>query len=53
MTQPAGTSRHRYRAIACIVAGRRATTVVVGAALSREWATLGPRIERAISSLRT
>jgi hypothetical protein len=47
------TSRHRYREIACIVAGRRATTVVVGAALPREWATLGPRIERAISSLRT
>jgi hypothetical protein len=47
------TSRHRYREIACIVAGRRATTVVVGAALPRAWATLGPEIERAISSLRT
>jgi hypothetical protein len=47
------TSRHRYREIACIVAGRRATTVVVGAALPSAWAALGPGIERAISSLRT
>jgi hypothetical protein len=47
------TSRHRYREIACIVAGRRATTVVVGAALPRDWARLGPLIERSISSLRT
>ena len=34
------TSRHRYREIACLVAGRRATTVVVGAALpshGRRW----------------
>jgi hypothetical protein len=48
-----GTSRHRYREIACIVAERRATTVVVGAALPRDWATLGPLVERSISSLRT
>jgi hypothetical protein len=37
----------------CIVAGRRATTVVVGAALPRDWARLGPLIERSISSLHT
>jgi hypothetical protein len=51
--RPVPTSRHRHREIACIVAGRRSITAVVGAALPREWATLGPRIERAISSLRT
>jgi hypothetical protein len=47
------TTRHRYREIACIVAGRRATTVVVGAALPSAWPVLGPQIERSISSLRT
>ena len=47
------TGRHRYREIACLVAGRRATTVVVGAALPSQWAALGPPIERAISSLET
>jgi hypothetical protein len=44
---------HRYREIACIVAGARATTVVVGAAPPAQWAQQGPAIERAISSFIT
>jgi hypothetical protein len=41
---------HRYREVACIVAGRRGTSVFVGAALEREWPTLGPVIRRAASA---
>jgi hypothetical protein len=41
---------HRYREVACIVAGRRGTSVFVGAALEREWPALGPLIGRAASS---
>jgi hypothetical protein len=44
---------HRYREIACIVAGAGATTVVVGAAPPAQWARQGPVIERAISSFIT
>ena len=44
---------HRYREIACIVAGASATTVVVGAAAPAQWARHGPAIERAISSFIT
>jgi hypothetical protein len=47
------SSAHRYREIACIVAGRRATTVVVGAAAPSRWEGLKPAIERAISSFST
>jgi hypothetical protein len=42
-----------YREIACIVAGARATTVVVGASPPAQWQRQGPAIERAISSFRT
>jgi hypothetical protein len=44
---------HRYREIACIVAGASATTVVVGAAPPEQWPRQGPAIERAISSFAT
>ena len=40
-----------YRELACIVAGRRGTTVFVGATLVSDWPTLGPVVERAASSL--
>jgi hypothetical protein len=47
------TSRARYREIACLVAGPRTSSVVVGAAPSKSWAQQAGTIERAISSLRT
>jgi hypothetical protein len=40
-----------YTELACITSGRRYTDVFVGAALSRDWARLGPLIERAASAL--
>jgi hypothetical protein len=43
----------RYREVACLVHGSRASTVVVGAALPGEWPRLAPQIERAISSFAT
>ncbi len=43
------TSRH-YMEIACIVRGRTATTVIVGAAPPSLWDRSSPMIERAISS---
>jgi len=39
-----------YKEIACIVRGPRSTTVVVGAARSRDWADLYPLLERSIAS---
>lgn len=47
------TASARYREIACIVRGSKATTVVVGAAPPRDWARLGPAIERSIASFST
>jgi hypothetical protein len=47
------SSDHPYREIACIVAGARATTVIVGAAPPDEWPQQGPAIERAISTFLT
>lgn len=47
------SSGHRYREIACIVAGARATTVVVGAAPPGDWHSQGPALERAISAFKT
>jgi hypothetical protein len=44
---------HRYREIACIVAGATDTTVVVGAAPPASWQAQAPAIERAISSFVT
>ena len=47
------TSRARYREIACLVAGTRTSSVIVGAAPSKTWAQRAETIERAIASLRT
>jgi hypothetical protein len=47
------TSRAHYREIACLVAGTRTSSVVVGAAPLKTWAQQAKTIERAISSLRT
>jgi hypothetical protein len=47
------SSGHRYREIACIVAGASATTVVVGAAPPQDWQREAPVLERAISSFQT
>jgi hypothetical protein len=47
------TSRTRYREMACLVAGARTSSVLVGAAPSKTWAQQAETIERAIASLRT
>ena len=47
------TSRTRYREIACLVAGSRTISVLVGAAPSKTWTQQAETIERAIASLRT
>jgi hypothetical protein len=47
------TSRTRYREIACLVAGSRTSSVLVGAAPSKTWAQQAETIERAVASLRT
>ncbi len=41
---------HHYMEIACIVRGRSATTVIVGAAPPSVWGRYAPAIERSISS---
>jgi hypothetical protein len=43
----------RYREIACIVRGSRATTVVVAAARPRDWAHLEPALRRSVASFST
>lgn len=49
-----GTKTHaHYIEIACIVAGARATTVIVGAAPPSSWSQEAPVIERAIEGLAT
>jgi hypothetical protein len=40
----------RYKEIACIVRGPRATTVVVAAARPADWTRLAPQLQRAVSS---
>ena len=47
------TSRTRYREIACLVAGTRTSSVIVGAAPGKTWGQQVETIERAIASLRT
>jgi hypothetical protein len=47
------TSRTRYREIACLVAGTRTSSVIVGAAPAKTWGQQAETIERAIASLRT
>jgi 4-diphosphocytidyl-2C-methyl-D-erythritol kinase len=46
-------SSHRYREVACIVSGRSATTVIVGAAPPLRWAAEAPAIQQAIDSFKT
>jgi hypothetical protein len=46
-------SGHRYREVACIVAGRSATTVIVGAAPPHRWNAEAPTIQQAIDSFTT
>jgi hypothetical protein len=41
---------HGYRELACIVTGSRDTNVFVGAALVRDWPSLGRVVERAASA---
>jgi hypothetical protein len=40
----------RYKEIACIVPGPRATTVVVAAARPTDWTRLAPELQRAVAS---
>lgn len=47
------STNSRYVEIACLVDGRRASSVIVGAALSQRWAQERPVIERAIAALIT
>jgi hypothetical protein len=53
LTEGYTTITHRYREIACLVAGSKASTVIVAAALPGRWGHLKPVIEQAISSFRT
>jgi hypothetical protein len=46
-------SGRRYRELACIVSGRSATTVIVGAAPPLRWEAEAPAIEQAIDSFTT
>jgi hypothetical protein len=43
----------RYREIACIVRGSRATTVVVAAARPEDWNRLAPALQRSVASFAT
>jgi len=49
----ATTSGAHYVEIACLVAGRRISTVVVGAALAGAWPQLRPTLQRAVSAVRS
>jgi hypothetical protein len=49
----ATSTTHRYREVACLVAGGKASTVVVAAAPPSRWGHMRPAIEQAISSFRT
>ncbi|MGH2939226.1 MAG: hypothetical protein ACRDPE_14035 [Solirubrobacterales bacterium] len=44
---------NRYREIACLVFGRRATTVIVAAAPPSRWAAEAPLLDRAVSDFIT
>ncbi len=46
-------SGSRYRELACIVAGRHATTVIVGSAVPSRWASLAPVLRTAVSHFAT
>jgi hypothetical protein len=53
MVDSYSTTRMRFREIACIVAGSRATTVVVAAAPARRWADDALLLRHAVESFRT
>jgi hypothetical protein len=44
---------NRYTELACLVQGSSAASVIVGAAPTRRWASISPKIERAISAFPT
>jgi hypothetical protein len=41
---------HHYREIACFGQGRRSASVIVAAALARDWTRFGPELERAVEA---
>jgi hypothetical protein len=45
-----GVGSHRYREIACLVAGARASSVFIGAASPSSWQQFAPLLERAASA---
>ena len=47
------TASARYREIACLVHGSRATTVVVAAAQPQDWSRLAPALRHSIASFST
>jgi hypothetical protein len=47
------TTGNRYREIACLVAGRSSTTVIVAAAPPSRWHSEGPLLRRAVNAFRT
>jgi hypothetical protein len=49
----ASSSGAPFVELACLVAGRRASTVIVGASPPDDWGRLAPALERAISSFTT
>jgi hypothetical protein len=53
VTDHYATVSARYREIACLVHGARATTVVVAAALPGDWPALEPQLRRAVASFTT
>lgn len=46
------TTGSQFREIACLVAGSRTTSVIVGAAPPAAWASMAGRIEQAIAAVR-
>jgi hypothetical protein len=47
------TTGNRYVELASLIAGRRASTVIVGATPPHTWSRISPLLERAISSMTT
>jgi hypothetical protein len=47
------SSGNRYREIACLVAGRSSTTVIVAAAPPSRWDSYGPLLRRAVDAFTT
>lgn len=47
------TTGNRFIELACLVQGKRAQTVIVGATTPQRWGQVGPLLERAISAFTT